>query len=194
MSNTTVNNKTTSETSKPAPGAIPTAPEAVAKSPAAKPTAVKPAPASVKRAAPAEPAPFAAKPAKTTVAKAPSKPAKPVPAEKPAVKKPAVKKPAVKASAKPIAKSLAKAADSKPAKTEKPKKAKLVRDSFTIPKDEYVVIDALKQRAGKLARSAKKSELLRAGIKALAAMSDEAFVRALAQVPAIKTGRPAAQA
>ena len=189
MSNTTVSTKTTSDTSKPAPRAIPTAPEAVAKSPAAKPTAVKPAPASVKRPAPAAPAPSAAKPAKATVAKAPGKPAKPVP-----VKKPAAKKPAVKASAKPIAKSLAKAADSKPAKTEKPKKAKLVRDSFTIPKDEYVVIDALKQRAGKLARSAKKSELLRAGIKALAAMSDEAFVRALAQVPAIKTGRPAAQA
>ena len=193
MSNTTLNNKTTSDTSKPAPRAIPTAPEAVAKSPVAKPTAVKPETASVKRPAPAAPAPSAANPAKATVAKAPSKPSKRVP-----VKKPAAKKPAVKASAKPIAKSLAKsvakAADSKPAKTEKPKKAKLVRDSFTIPKDEYVVIDALKQRAGKLARSAKKSELLRAGIKALAAMSDEAFVRALAQVPAIKTGRPSAQA
>jgi hypothetical protein len=80
----------------------------------------------------------------------------------------------------------------KPVKLEKVKKPKLIRDSFTIPKIEYVVLDALKERAGKLARSAKKSELLRAGIKALAAMPDAAFLAALAAVPAIKTGRPAA--
>jgi hypothetical protein len=36
----------------------------------------------------------------------------------------------------------------------------------------------------------KKSELLRAGIKALAAMGDAAFAAALGNVPAIKTGRP----
>jgi len=80
----------------------------------------------------------------------------------------------------------------KPVKLEKVKKPKLIRDSFTIPKPEYVVLDALKERAGKLARSAKKSELLRAGIKALAAMPDAAFLAALAAVPTIKTGRPAA--
>lgn len=76
------------------------------------------------------------------------------------------------------------------AKPAKPKKIKLVRDSFTIPKDEYVVIDALKERAGRLSMAAKKSELLRAGIKALAAMDDTAFAAALKAVPAIKTGRP----
>lgn len=76
-------------------------------------------------------------------------------------------------------------------KTEKPKKPKLVRDSFTIPKVEYVVLEVLKQRATKLTRSVKKSELLRAGIKALAALSDAAFLSALEKVPAIKTGRPA---
>ena len=72
------------------------------------------------------------------------------------------------------------------------KKHKLVRDSFTIPKAEYTVLDDLKQRAARLTRSAKKSELLRAGVKALAAMSDTEFLNALKQVPAIKTGRPAA--
>ena len=76
-------------------------------------------------------------------------------------------------------------------RSEKPKKAKLVRDSFTIPKVEYVVLEALKLRAAKSTRSVKKSELLRAGIKALAGMSDAAFLSALAKVPAIKTGRPA---
>ncbi|UUZ75748.1 hypothetical protein LP414_29645 [Polaromonas sp. P1(28)-13] len=54
-----------------------------------------------------------------------------------------------------------------------------------------MVLDDLKQRAAKLTRPAKKSELLRAGIKALAALSDAAFLTALEQVPAIKTGRPA---
>ena len=68
-----------------------------------------------------------------------------------------------------------------------------MRDSFTIPKAEYMVLEELKQRATKLTRSIKKSELLRAGIKALAALSDAAFLTALEQVPAIKTGRPAAE-
>ncbi len=78
-------------------------------------------------------------------------------------------------------------------KAEKPariKKKKLVRDSFTIPKTEYTVLEDLKQRAGKLASSVKKSELIRAGIKALAAMPDSSFLAALKAVPAIKTGRP----
>ena len=52
-------------------------------------------------------------------------------------------------------------------------------------------VDELKQRAGKLASPAKKSELIRAGVKALAAMTDIAFLAALKAVPAIKTGRPA---
>lgn len=70
------------------------------------------------------------------------------------------------------------------------KKPKLVRDSFTIPKDEYVVIDSLKARASKLGQTVKKSELLRAGIKALATMRDAQFKAALGNVPPIKTGRP----
>ncbi|NBW79602.1 MAG: hypothetical protein EBR27_11415 [Betaproteobacteria bacterium] len=70
------------------------------------------------------------------------------------------------------------------------KKPKLVRDGFTMPKNEYAVLDVLKLRAAKLGRPAKKSELLRAGIKALEAMSDAALTQALDNVPAIKTGRP----
>jgi len=73
------------------------------------------------------------------------------------------------------------------------KRDKLVRDSFTMPKGEYALLADLKQRATTLARPAKKSELLRAGIKALAAMGDTAFLAALYDVPALKTGRPAAQ-
>lgn len=101
-------------------------------------------------------------------------------AQKSAAKKTALKAPPSKAV--------------EPAKLEKStkaKKPKQVRDSFTIPKTEYLVLDELKQRAVKLTRPAKKSEILRAGIKILASLSDAAFLTALAQVPAIKTGRPA---
>ena len=77
------------------------------------------------------------------------------------------------------------------AKPEKARKPKLVRDSYTIPKAEYVVLDQLKARAAKLGRPAKKSEMLRAGLKALASMEDAVFLASVAAVPAMKTGRPA---
>jgi hypothetical protein len=103
-------------------------------------------------------------------------------------------KPEVKSSVKTGAAVTSKILASAQPKVSKPlkaKKPKLVRDSFTIPKLEYLVMDELKQRATKLAFPIKKSELLRAGIKSLAAMSDQAFITALKSVPAIKTGRPA---
>jgi hypothetical protein len=74
------------------------------------------------------------------------------------------------------------------------KKPKLVRDSFTIPKAEFAAIDSLKLRAITLGTSVKKSELLRAGLKVLQGLSDSAYKTALAAVPALKTGRPAAEA
>ena len=110
-------------------------------------------------------------------------------------KPPAGRKPSAPTATKPSARASTSAAakaakTTKAAKPDRPKKDKLVRDSFTIPKSEYLVIDALKQRATKLGNPAKKSELLRAGVKALAAMADAAFATALKNVPAIKTGRP----
>jgi hypothetical protein len=136
---------------------------------------------------------------KASVAKKPA--AKSPAAKKPAAKKPAAKKVGSAVTNKAVTKTAAKKAPAKTAVTKtaqavktvklaKVKKPKLVRDSFTIPKDEYVVIDALKTRAGKLGQAVKKSELLRAGVKALAAMSDIQFKAALSNVPTIKTGRP----
>ena len=125
-----------------------------------------------------------------------SRSAKTAATQKAATKQPAVKKPVRKTAA---TKAPIKVAEPKPTKPAQPvksikptklKKPKLVRDSFTIPKDEYVVIDSLKVRAGKLGQAVKKSELLRAGVKALAAMSDIQFKAALNNVPTIKTGRP----
>ena len=119
-------------------------------------------------------------------------------AKKAAVKKPAAAPGPAPAPSKTARKVNARKPAAKPApepRAEKPvkaKKTKLVRDSFTIPKAEYGVLEELKQRAAGLAKPIKKSELLRAGIKALAAMSDTGFLSALEQVPTIKTGRPAA--
>lgn len=100
-------------------------------------------------------------------------------------------RPAAKPAAAPAPVQATAPAVTKAAKAEKPKKPKLVRDSFTIPKTEYTVLEQLKQRAAQSGAPAKKSELLRAGIKALAAMGDAAFRAALGAVPAVKTGRPA---
>jgi predicted flap endonuclease-1-like 5' DNA nuclease len=126
------------------------------------------------------------------VIESPAKPVAPKPASKAVGRKSslipkALTKPMVKAPAKVVAKPAAKPAAEKQAKLKKPK---LVRDSFTIPKAEYTVLDDLKQRAGKLGSPVKKSELIRAGIKALAAMSDTPFLAAMKAVPTIKTGRP----
>lgn len=94
-----------------------------------------------------------------------------------------VKAEAPKAISKPAVKTLIE----KPIKA---KKVKLVRDSFTIPKPEYLMLDNLKLRAADLKHPVKKSELLRAGIKALAAMTDSNLLTALKAVPMLKTGRP----
>lgn len=74
------------------------------------------------------------------------------------------------------------------------KKPKLVRDSFTIPKTEFAAIDLLKTRAIALGTSVKKSELLRAGLMLLTNLNDGGLKAALAAVPTLKTGRPAAPA
>lgn len=145
--------------------------------------AIATAPSTSPTAAPAVPAKAAAATTKATAkppaaAKQPKKAAtKPVGA---ATKK---KTP----SAKPVPTKAAAPAATRDAKAKKPK---LVRDSFTIPKDEYAVIEVLKQRSAALAQPVKKSELLRAGLKVLAAMSDAALRSAVQSVPSIKTGRP----
>ena len=100
--------------------------------------------------------------------------------------KPASSK-AASVSAKPARVKAAEPAPEAPRKREK-----LVRDSFTIPKSEYALLASLKERAIGLTRPAKKSELIRAGVQALAGMDDAGLLAALAKVPAIKTGRPAA--
>ncbi len=94
----------------------------------------------------------------------------------------------VKAPLKAATKAAPSVADKE--KDMKAKKPKLVRDSFTIPKDEYAVIETLKERTARLSTPAKKSELLRAGLKLLSQLDDATLQKAMQSIPAIKTGRP----
>lgn len=126
-----------------------------------------------------------------------AKPSTPTPAKK----APAPKAVAVKATSNPapstnpvaakaVAAKKVAAAKTPVVKAPKVPKLKMERDSFTMPKTEYAQFAVLKDRLVKLGQPAKKSELLRAGIMQLAAMTDAALKAAMAKVPTIKTGRP----
>lgn len=126
--------------------------------------------------------PAASVAAKKTVAKrVPVRPAK-------TVVKPAPKAAASPARMPPVASVAMK--KSKADKSVKPKKAKMVRDSFTMPEPEYKLIAAVKQRCVARGFAAKKSEVLRAAVIGFAAQSDAAITAALKALAVIKTGRP----
>jgi hypothetical protein len=75
-------------------------------------------------------------------------------------------------------------------KESKEKKIKLVRDSISLPKTEFLVLGEMKIRAGKLGVEVKKTELIRADIKMLTTSTNTVFAAAIRAVPNIKTGRP----
>ncbi|SOE94294.1 hypothetical protein SAMN05414139_07109 [Burkholderia sp. D7] len=116
-------------------------------------------------------------------------------------KRKATAKPAVKAAKEPqdkatqaSAKSKAKAAPAKSAgaeeKVKRPKKEKVVRDSFTMPKSDYEKIGLLKQKCLANGVHVKKGELLRAGLLILERANIEQLTAAVAAVETVKTGRP----
>lgn len=182
-----------------------------------KPAAVKTT--STKSAAPAKRAVAAAvkpvaKPAAEPAAKAAAKTA-----AKPAVKTPAAKKtvaakaapaaarakPAVKAGpakavkkAAPAPKAARKRVAAKPAATEeageavreKSHKARLVRDSFTMPEHEYEMLGQVKKACLKAGFDIKKSELLRIGVALIGQLDLATLQNVLASLPQLKTGRP----
>lgn len=69
---------------------------------------------------------------------------------------------------------------------------RVVRDSFTMPTADYGLISSIKQRCLKRGVSASKSEVVRAGLAALDAMTDKELTEVLGKLPKVKTGRPAA--
>ena len=129
-----------------------------------------------------------AKPTSSAAKKSPA--ARKAPA-RPALRKTVVAKAPVKAATKAAPKKAAsssRAAAAAPAG--KPAKHKLVRDSFSMPQQDYDLIATLKKRAIGLGRPAKKSELLRAGLHAVTKLSDRELRAALESLIQLKTGRP----
>lgn len=114
-----------------------------------------------------------------------------------AVKKKAVSKPAVEAKAAektPVkAPARAKAVEVKPlveATVEKVKKAKLVRDSFTMPESEYAALGAVKKACLKAGVEVKKSQLLRIGVALLSKTDVPTLKKLIAALAPLKAGRP----
>jgi hypothetical protein len=111
---------------------------------------------------------------------------------KAAVKKPAASKTSAPAPAPK--KTAARKAVAKPAPVEVPRekvrKAKLVRDSFTMPESEYAVLGQVKKACLKAGVDIKKSELLRVGVLLLSQLDMAALQGILSSLPQLKTGRP----
>jgi hypothetical protein len=170
----------TTQAAAPAPAGAPNAPKMPrakasprprhkAASPAASPAAPATGGPVDKPATQAAAETPAKKAVKATVKATPPKARKTSPASKPAV---------------------AAVAEKTEAAAAKQPKLKLVRDSFTIPQADFELIGQLKARALAFQRPAKKSELLRAGLHALAALDDAALRRALDALVPLKAGRP----
>lgn len=125
---------------------------------------------------------------------APPKTAKLAPARKGVA---VAKATAKKAPAVPAKKAAAQAAPAAQLPEKKGKKArkesgkvKVVRDSFTMPQDDYEKIGELKQQCLKSGMHVKKSELLRAGLHALSRLTATQLKLAVSGLEKIKTGRP----
>lgn len=119
------------------------------------------------------------RPARKPKAALPTKPAAKAPKQKPIA--------ATEDTAKP------KTAMAKPVKEDKPPKIKMVRDSFTMPEDDYAQFAELKKRCLQAGLHVKKGELLRAGLTGLSMLADADLVKIMKQVEVLKTGRPARQ-
>jgi hypothetical protein len=117
---------------------------------------------------------------------------------RPAVKAAAKAAPKAKASALNGAAAKASGKKAKPAakiksadpQKEKIKKAKLVRDSFTMPETEYQGLGEIKKACLKAGFEVKKSELLRIGVALIRKMDPVALKEVLASLPPLKAGRP----
>jgi hypothetical protein len=136
-----------------------------------------------------------AAPAAKTVKPAPRKPAAALPLKKPAAALPLKKAaaPAAKAiaaPAKPQAPEVKVAAKpAAPAAAKPAPAAKVVRDGFTMPQADYDLLKTLKAQCLKAGVDVKKSELLRAGVLALAAMPEAQLLDRVRALAPVKTGR-----
>ncbi|MGZ8162980.1 MAG: hypothetical protein ACXWTK_03635 [Methylobacter sp.] len=69
-------------------------------------------------------------------------------------------------------------------------KAKVIRDSFSFPEQDYMKISELKKTCLASGIHVKKNEILRAGLHLLTKLNLTELKQAIEQVEKIKTGRP----
>jgi hypothetical protein len=69
--------------------------------------------------------------------------------------------------------------------------SKVIRDSFTMPEDDYNLIAEIRNRCLKAGVTVSKSEAIRAGLNALNEMSDKELLAVMERLAKVKTGRPA---
>lgn len=109
-------------------------------------------------------------------------------------KRAAAPKPAPKAKVEavemPVAAPEHAAEETAVKKIKKEIKVKVVRDSFTMPQNEYQKIEDIKATCLQAGRHVKKSEVLRAGLQALSNMNLADLEAALSGLETIRTGRP----
>lgn len=112
-------------------------------------------------------------------------------------KKTSVKKSVIpaKSGLQPVAKTdfkmnVGAAPEQEAKKAKKFHKEKVVRDSFTMPQSEYQKIAEIKETCLKAGLHVKKSEVLRAGLKALCEKNAAQLKNSLKSLEKIQTGRP----
>lgn len=68
---------------------------------------------------------------------------------------------------------------------------KVIRDNFSMPEEDYTLIEEIRQRLIREHAVVKnKSEVLRAGLKLLQSLDTESLLEAADEVVALKPGRP----
>ena len=100
-----------------------------------------------------------------------------------------------KTSGKPVetaatAKKSKTVAVTKPKKDSKPKKVKMVRDSYSLPENEYAMLTGLKKQCLKAGVHVKKSELLRVGLSTLTKLPAATLLKTIERFVKPKTGLP----
>ena len=78
-----------------------------------------------------------------------------------------------------------------PQQPQRPEHQRVIRDSFTLPANDYAILATLQERGLQSGVHATKSELVRAGLQMLLGADKADFLSALQRLEKVKTGRPA---
>jgi Arc/MetJ-type ribon-helix-helix transcriptional regulator len=71
-----------------------------------------------------------------------------------------------------------------------PEHQRVIRDSFTLPANDYALLSSLRERGLKAGIHITKSEFVRAGLQMLLKADEAEFLLALQRLEKVKTGRP----